>query len=78
MQQGDVFETFAKTENLRNWIEYEPNTNLEEGLDKFVEWYKNIMFLKVNKLMKNILITGGTGFIGSHTCLALLEKDIIY
>ena len=24
--------------------------------------------------MKNILITGGTGFIGSHTCLALLEK----
>ena len=24
--------------------------------------------------MKNILITGGTGYIGSHTCLHLLEK----
>ena len=24
--------------------------------------------------MKNILITGGTGYIGSHTCLLLLEK----
>ncbi len=24
--------------------------------------------------MKIILITGGTGFIGSHTCLALLDK----
>jgi len=25
--------------------------------------------------MKNILVTGGAGFIGSHTCLNLLEKD---
>ena len=24
--------------------------------------------------MKNILVTGGTGFIGSHTCISLLEK----
>ena len=24
--------------------------------------------------MKRILVTGGTGFIGSHTCLALLDK----
>ena len=24
--------------------------------------------------MKNILVTGGGGFIGSHTCLALMEK----
>ena len=25
--------------------------------------------------MKNILVTGGSGFIGSHTCLGLLEKN---
>ena len=24
--------------------------------------------------MKNILVTGGTGFIGSHTCVSLLEN----
>ena len=24
--------------------------------------------------MKNILVTGGTGFIGSHTCISLLEN----
>ena len=26
--------------------------------------------------MKNILITGGTGFIGSHTCLNFLEEGL--
>ena len=25
--------------------------------------------------MKNILITGGAGFIGSHTCVELLENN---
>ena len=25
--------------------------------------------------MKNILVTGGAGYIGSHTCLNLLKKD---
>ena len=24
--------------------------------------------------MSNILVTGGAGFIGSHTCISLLEK----
>ena len=24
--------------------------------------------------MKNVLITGGAGFIGSHTCIEMLEK----
>ena len=25
--------------------------------------------------MSNILVTGGTGFIGSHTCLELIQKN---
>ena len=27
--------------------------------------------------MKSIFITGGTGYIGSHTCLLLLEKGYV-
>ena len=28
-------------------------------------------------LMKTLLVTGGCGFIGSHTCLSLLEKKLM-
>ncbi len=31
--------------------------------------------LRINIFMKRILITGGAGFIGSHTCVSLLEND---
>ena len=27
--------------------------------------------------MKSIFVTGGAGFIGSHTCLVLLEKGYV-
>ena len=40
MQKGDVVETFADTQNLSKWINYKPQIDIEEGLDKFVEWYK--------------------------------------
>lgn len=40
IQQGDVIETFADTKALANWIKYSPKTKIEDGLDKFVDWYK--------------------------------------
>ena len=40
MQPGDVKATFADTSKLENWINFKPNTSIENGVSKFVEWYK--------------------------------------
>ncbi len=41
LQKGDVESTLADTKLLENWINFKPNTKLEDGLYKFVEWYKD-------------------------------------
>ncbi len=41
MQKGDVVETWASTSSLQKWIDYKPKTTVEEGVEKFVKWYKN-------------------------------------
>jgi UDP-glucuronate 4-epimerase len=41
MQQGDVFRTYADTSELTKITGYKPETNLKEGIGKFIEWYGN-------------------------------------
>ena len=41
MQKGDVIETWADSELLKSLIKYQPDTPLDVGLSKFVEWYLN-------------------------------------
>ena len=41
MQPGDVKETFSDTSSLKTWIEYKPNTSINEGVAKFIDWYRN-------------------------------------
>lgn len=40
MQPGDVHATYADIEASRRDLGFEPTTKLEEGLPKFVQWYK--------------------------------------
>jgi len=40
MQNGDVRVTFADVEDLNKDIGFKPNTSIEEGIQKFVNWYK--------------------------------------
>ncbi len=40
MQMGDVLSTFADVEALQNAVGFAPNTPIEVGIQKFVEWYR--------------------------------------
>jgi len=40
MQPGDVVRTYADVSDLEKDIGFKPSTSIEEGLGKFVDWYK--------------------------------------
>ena len=40
MQAGDVKATFADTSALDTWVGFKPNTPLNDGVEKFVAWYR--------------------------------------
>jgi len=41
MAQGDVHRTCADVEDLRRDVGFEPSTPIEQGLERFVAWYRN-------------------------------------
>jgi len=41
MQPGDVHETSADTQPLSQAIGFAPETSVEQGVQKFVEWYRD-------------------------------------
>jgi UDP-glucuronate 4-epimerase len=41
MQSGDVQKTMASTDRLESWVEFKPKTSLFEGIEKFVDWYRD-------------------------------------
>lgn len=41
MQAGDLVKTWADISALKKAVGYEPKTNIEDGVSKFVSWYKD-------------------------------------
>jgi len=41
MQKGDVPKTYADVEDLYNLIGFRPQTSLQDGITRFVTWYKD-------------------------------------
>ena len=40
MQPGDVYQTYADVTDLMRDYDFKPETSIEEGLQKFVDWYR--------------------------------------
>lgn len=41
MQPGDVVETYADIDDLAREVGFRPETSIGEGIERFVEWYRN-------------------------------------
>jgi UDP-glucuronate 4-epimerase len=41
MQPGEVLSTYADVDDLARDFDFRPNTSIEVGLQKFVQWYRN-------------------------------------
>ena len=41
LQNGDVPDTYADVEDLVRDVGYKPATSVEDGIARFVEWYKD-------------------------------------
>ncbi|MDQ1355535.1 MAG: UDP-glucuronate 4-epimerase [Acidobacteriota bacterium] len=46
LQQGDMKETSADTQELLEYTGFQPSTSIETGIAKFVEWYLNYYGIK--------------------------------
>ena len=49
MQPGDVEKTWADVDDLFEYIDYRPEVGIEEGISRFVKWYKSYYRLKVSE-----------------------------
>jgi UDP-glucuronate 4-epimerase len=41
LQKGDVIDTYANVDDLVADFDYQPNTNVSEGISNFVKWYRD-------------------------------------
>ena len=46
LQPGDVIDTYANTDNLKEKFNYKPKTSVIDGINKFIKWYKNYHQIK--------------------------------
>ena len=53
MQPGDVYQTYADITDLINDFNFKPTTSIEEGLQKFFDWYRE--YYSINKSLPSVV-----------------------
>ena len=46
LQPGDVPETYANVDDLFKNIDFKPQTSIQDGVNKFIDWYLDYYKLK--------------------------------
>jgi UDP-glucuronate 4-epimerase len=46
MQPGDVAETYANIDDLYAAVGFKPETTIEQGISRFIEWYRDYYVCK--------------------------------
>lgn len=41
LQDGDVPDTYANTDALKDWVDFVPATSVQQGVSQFVAWYRD-------------------------------------
>jgi len=54
MQAGDVAETSADIEDLKNKLHYQPKTSVKTGVKNFVEWFDHYYTNEINNASQNV------------------------
>ena len=73
LQAGDVPETYADVDDLMRDVGFKPKTKIEDGIERFVNWYKEYYGLKgVSKRKIGII---GLGYVGLPVAVAFGEKQ---
>ena len=50
LQSGDVEKTWANIDLLRNLINFEPQINVQQGVENFIDWYVNYKKGNINEI----------------------------
>lgn len=72
LQPGDVPATYADVDDLMRDVDFKPATTVEEGIGKFVDWYKE--YYGMNHLPNKIGVVG-LGYVGLQAAIAFSEKS---